>query len=146
MNRVFTQYFQSLFSTSNLAGIKESIAEVNPRVTASMNVQLQQDFIVEGVEVALNQMHPLKSSSPDGFAACFYKQHWSSVGQGVRVAVLHFLNTRMMEGDLNATYIALIPKVSPATKVTDFLPISLCNVLYKLIAKVLENRMKQILP
>lgn len=48
--------------------------------------------------------------------------------------------------DLNSTFIALIPKVTPSTKVTEFWPISLCNVLHKFIAKVLTNHMKSILP
>jgi hypothetical protein len=91
-------------------------------------------------------MHPLKAPGPDGFSASFFQKHWATVGPGVREAVLHFLHTGIFDSSLNATYIALIPKVSPASKVTDFRPISLCNVLYKLIAKVLANRLKKVLP
>lgn len=68
------------------------------------------------------------------------------MGQDVQTVVLRFLNTGIMEVDLNSTYVALIPKVSPSSKVTNFRLISLCNVLYKLMAKVLANRMKHILP
>lgn len=50
-----------------------------------------------------------------------------------------------MEGIVNFTYISLIPKLKDPIMVSDFRPISLCNVLYKIIAKTLVNRMKLVL-
>jgi hypothetical protein len=47
---------------------------------------------------------------------------------------------------LIATNIALIPKGSSSTSVSEFKPISLCNVIYKIIAKVLANKLKVVLP
>jgi hypothetical protein len=47
---------------------------------------------------------------------------------------------------LNSTNICLIPKGSAPTHVSDYWPISLYNVLYKVIAKVLANRLKHVLP
>ena len=43
------------------------------------------------------------------------------------------------------TNIALISKIKNPTQITEFHPISLCNVIYKLIAKVLANRLKRVL-
>lgn len=53
-----------------------------------------------------------------------------------------------MDRDINSTYIALIPKKKKKNPsfVIDFQPISLCNVLYKIISKVLANRLKLVLP
>ena len=71
---------------------------------------------------------------------------WHIVGDNVVSVVLEFLNTSYLLPDLNHTYIVLISKIKNPVKVFDYRPISLCNVIYKIIAKVLANRLKQVLP
>jgi hypothetical protein len=91
-------------------------------------------------------MGPLKALGPDGFTTSFYQKKWSIVGPEVCDVALHFLNTAHMDGFINATNIALIPKGNNPTNATEFRSISLCNVLYKIIAKVLANKLKVVLP
>lgn len=83
---------------------------------------------------------------PDGFPPLFYKQFWNKVGVEITKAVLSALILVTIPKDLNHTYLPLIPKIQSPRKVTDFQMISLSNVLYKLIAKVLANRPKPRLP
>lgn len=106
-----------------------------------MNEKLLCEFSMEEVGAALKQMSPLKVPGPDVFSAGFYLDHWDTVGDEVCHAVLFILNF-----DLNFTYIALIPKTKNPTKVTEFRLISLCNVMYKIISKVIANRLKVVLP
>ena len=68
------------------------------------------------------------------------------MGETITMAVLDFLNSGNMVPDINHTNIVLIPKVKNPEKMSDFRPISLCNVIYKIISKVLANRLKQVLP
>ena len=60
--------------------------------------------------------------------------------------VLNVLNSNMSMVEINKTNITLVPKIKNPTKMTDFRPISLCNVVYKLILKVLANHLKIIIP
>ncbi|XP_059445337.1 uncharacterized protein LOC132177129 [Corylus avellana] len=125
--------------------VEECLEGLEARVTPEMNGWLLRRFVAEEVDVALAQMGPLKSPGPDGFAACFYQKSWDILRSKVCGAVLEFLNEGMFTDEINGTYIALIPKIKNPLHITDFRPISLCNVSYKLIAKVLANRMKKVL-
>lgn len=60
-------------------------------------------------------------------------------------ALKHFFRTGKLLPEWNQTLIALIPKVPQPESVTQLRPISLCNFCYKIIAKVIENRLKPLL-
>jgi hypothetical protein len=110
-----------------------------------MNAALLKPFVAKEVVVALGQMHPLKSPGPDGFSACFYQRSWDIVKKEVCKSVLDFLNHDIFYPSINRTYIALVPKIKSPSSLTDYHPISLCNVFYKLCSKVLANRLKRVL-
>ena len=67
------------------------------------------------------------------------------MGDAVVNVVLDFLNEGIMLPALNHTNIVLNPKVKNLEKMSDFRRTSLCNVIYKIISKVLANRLKQVL-
>ncbi|KAL8098318.1 hypothetical protein AgCh_031186 [Apium graveolens] len=102
---------------------------------------------VEAKEVreALFHMYPDKSPGPNGITPGFYQIFWKVVGQDAVTVVQHFFEHGHVENQLIQTNIALIPKKKHPQVMIDIRPISLCNVVYRIISKVLANRLKRII-
>ena len=111
-----------------------------------MNEDLLRNFEKDEVWRALKQMHPTKSLGLGGMSPIFYQRYWDVVGPQVVECVLQILRTSIMLNGLNDTYICLIPKVKCPQKIIEFWPTSLCNDIYKIVSKVLANRLKGVLP
>ena len=124
----------------------ECLDAVPCKVTLDMQNILSSEFNADEIKVALFQMGPAKAPGLDGVNALFYQNFWHIVGDIVIAAVLDYLNSGIMVLEINHTNIVLILNVKNPEKMTDFRPISLCNVMYKIISKVLANRLKRVLP
>jgi hypothetical protein len=91
-------------------------------------------------------MEPDKAPGPDGFTAGFLKACWQTVKKDLHRMVLKSQTCNKIGGNTNSAFLALIPKEKGATSFDRFRPISLCNIGYKIITKVIANRIKGILP
>jgi hypothetical protein len=138
-------YFSNLFTSSSGTRMDELLEHIDQRVSTQMNEQLCKEFTSQEVVEALDNIGDLKAPGLDGMHAIFYKNFWDVVGEKVTQEVLAVLNGGLMPADWNDTCIVLIPKVDSPDNMKDLRPISLCNVVYKLISKVLANRLKLIL-
>ena len=110
-----------------------------------MNSTLLQRYNPEEVKQALFQMHPSKAPRLDGMSPFFFQKFWHIVGQDVTTAVLSILNSGHMLQKMNYTHIVLIPKNNVLKHISDYRPISLGNVISRIVSKVLANRLKLIL-
>ncbi|GJV71495.1 RNA-directed DNA polymerase, eukaryota, reverse transcriptase zinc-binding domain protein [Tanacetum coccineum] len=102
---------------------------------------------VSDVEIkdALYDICDNKAPGPDGYSSKFYKKAWSVVGTEVCEAVKEFFKNGKMLGEVNVTLITLVSKSKTPLKVSDYRPIVCCNVLYKIISKILTNIIKNAL-
>ena len=111
-----------------------------------MNIELSKPYTPEEVKLALFQMAPSKAPGVDGFTAGFYQRHWDLLGNDViTAAVLDFLNGGELPSGLNDTSITLIPKVRHPQSISQYRPIALCPVWYKIAAKAITNRLRCIM-
>ena len=111
-----------------------------------VNESLTREFTSEEVVATLKQIHPKKAPGPDGMSAVFFQKYRSIVSNNVIDMALNFFNHNIPIPKLNKTNISLILKINNPKRMKDFRPISLCNVVYKLISKILANHLKALLP
>lgn len=93
------------------------------------------------------QILPLgKSPSPNGLNSEFYHFFWNDIRNSLFESIKHFLDNSIIPKAWGFTFITLSPKTSNPKLVSNFRPISLCNVCYKIISKILPNQLKSALP
>ena len=106
---------------------------------------LDRSFTEEEVWEVVKVMAGDKAPGPDGFSMAFFKGCWATVKEDM-MAVFHEFHAKgSLTRSINATVLVLIPKKPGAVECKDFRPISLIIGVYKIIAKVLANRLKMVL-
>ena len=106
---------------------------------------LERRFDREEVFTVLKDLKGDKAPGPDGFSMAFFHKCWDIVGDDVMGFFQEFYAHCKFEKSLNATFIALIPKKRDALNIRDYRPISLVGSMYKLLSKVLANRLRTVL-
>ncbi|XP_027148760.1 uncharacterized protein LOC113749274 [Coffea eugenioides] len=140
-----TGYFGNLFTSSNPEA-STSIFQCIPQViTDHMNSQLIRPITELEVKKAVFSLHPNKAPGPDGMSSVFFQKFWHIVKKDVIAAISSFFHSGNLLKAINETCITLIPKIDVPTLVSHFRPISLCNVIYRVISKILVNRVKPFL-
>jgi hypothetical protein len=91
-------------------------------------------------------MEDNKAPGPDGFTTWFLKFCWDIIKKYLHKMVLKSQCCNKIGGSTNSNFLALSPKEKVASTFECFIPISLCNIGYKIITKIMENRLKGILP
>ena len=95
---------------------------------------------MQGSEICGFSMNGDSAATPDGCNGYFFTAIWEIISEDVVKAVQDFFVGADLPILFTATFVSLIPKVALPSSFFDFRPISLCNVVYRIIAKLLAVR------
>ncbi|GJR98128.1 RNA-directed DNA polymerase, eukaryota [Tanacetum coccineum] len=119
--------------------------EFPTRLNLEQVEELERSVSFEEIKKAVWDCGTNKSPGPGGFSFEFFRSHWNTLNQDILAAVHEFFATGSFPLGCNSNFIALIPKIIDAKVVKDYRPISLIGSLYKVIAKILANRLSLVM-
>ncbi|GJX63888.1 reverse transcriptase [Tanacetum coccineum] len=128
-----------LFCTLNFNDVLDMLT---PVVTNSMSLQLEAPVLQVEIDKVVKDLGAHKAPGEDGFPGIFFQKYWHIVGDTVSKAIQQFFDHGIMPQSLNKTLVVLLPKVPSPETIGQFRPVSLCNFVYRVISKVMANRLK----
>lgn len=149
MESTLVQYFLTIATEPILDRsqfIKKFTKYIPKLVTREDNHNLNRPISEDEVREVINEMQNGKALGQDGFIVDFFKACWETVKQDILDIVEDSRRSKSVLKVINASFIALILKQEKSSTLSKFRPIALCNVVYKIISKVIANRLKPLLP
>jgi len=145
IQKYFIENFKALYQTSS-PNIPENLENlIEPCILNIKNEELCKVPTRGEIRKVMFEMKSLKAPGPDGFLALFYKHYWETIGDQIVSATQSLFRDGWLLKEFNQTFISLIPKKKGACNFSQFRPISLCNVCYKVISKIIVNRLRPLL-
>ena len=143
---IAVEYFRDLFMSTNPYDLESLFEGFQSRVSSDMNNELTAPVSDEEIKRAAFSVKGSSAPGEDGLTGVFYQKFWHIVGPALTKEIHGFFVSSILSDGWNHTQLSLIPKVHKPVRMQDLRPISLCSVQYKIISKILCNRLKRFLP
>nr|GFA17131.1 transposon TX1 uncharacterized [Tanacetum cinerariifolium] len=137
---VFKDHFATRFKQHAHGRIKLNFSFPN-RLSTDQVADMDRSVSRDEIRVAVWNCDENKSPCPEGYTFEFFRRYWRFIGSDFCSAVECFFESGSFPKGSNSLIIALIPKVTDAKFATDFRPISLIGCVYKVVTKILANRL-----
>jgi hypothetical protein len=148
LKSTIVNHFKPFFEANPSENLQTSVtvARLFPHtVTREDSLLLDNPCMLHEILVALKSFSKDKIPGPDDWTVEFYLHFFDLVGPNLLEIVENTRLSGKVVGAMNLTFLTLIPKASSTTTFGDYRPISLCNLCYKLISKMIATRIKPIL-
>jgi hypothetical protein len=149
IKEVAHSFFKNLYSAPDMEPVAPNsypISEIPALVNDDDNRLLNRPISIIEIKKSIFDMDLDKVPRMDGFTARLYTSCWDIIKKDLYRMVMKSQNCTKLGGSTNSSFLALIPKEKGAKNFNRFRPISLCNTGYKIITKIMANRLKRILP
>lgn len=113
-------------------------------LSIEQNTSLELPFSLDEIKDVVFQSNPNKAPGPDGLPFLFYQQYWELVKDDIYKHIMVFYHNKLDLRKINHATICLIPKIKEAHTIQKFRPISLINCSFKIITKLLANRLAKV--
>jgi len=142
MEEHVVSYFQNIFGGNNNCVNNGLVATVIPSlVTEEDNARLAAMPLFDEIKDTVFSMNADGAPEPDGFGGHFYQHFWDIVSVDVVSSVQELFYTGVLIPNINSNILVLIPKVPGAATMGDFRPIALANFQFKIVTKILADRL-----
>lgn len=140
-------YYRNLFCTNFTLQDQLLAEEVIPQmISDDSNVVLTMLPSHMEIKAAVFALNKDSSPGPDGFGAYFFQYYWNIIKEDVCKAVLEFFSSGWILPGFNSNIIALLPKVPNALSIDQYRPIAMANFKFKIISKIIADRLAAIMP
>eukprot|EP00253_Pinus_taeda_P017089 PITA_17089 len=132
-------------SVDRSEAIKKICSAIPRLVTEDQNNALMRAANLEEVEEIVKSMKKGIAPGPDGFTIEFFQASWHFLGREILELIEESRMNQKVWPAINSTFYALIPKNDNLEDANGFRPITLCNVIYKIITSLIAKRLKPLL-
>ncbi|KAL6208769.1 hypothetical protein ACLB2K_019714 [Fragaria x ananassa] len=145
MQQVAVDFFKELFTADPVQDLIVIIPSLFPEILASDMERMNRPISENDIHSALFRIGKLKAPGVDGFPALFFQQHWNLCAAEITSTVTQAFSSGVIPSNLNHTLITLVPKIPSPQHMQFFRPISLCCTVYKVISKIIVDRIRPLL-
>ncbi|KAJ9543548.1 hypothetical protein OSB04_023255 [Centaurea solstitialis] len=137
-------FFKKQFSSQKVRGatlISEKFKKLREDEAADLEKPFSEEEVLEAIKGCGNN----KAPGPDGTSIKFVRKFWDVIKGDFLEAIGYFWENKEISEGCNASFVTLIPKVANPIGLNEYRPISLVGIYYKIISKLLTERLKKVI-